>query len=585
MRGAGDRHRSDQRAAGPRRRARDADAMTLAVALNAAGGLALFLLAMLMMTEGLKAFAGGGLTRLLGRWTSTPGRGVFAGMLVTGVVQSSSAVTVATIGFVNAGVLTLRQALGVIYGTNVGTTMTGWLVSLVGFGFAVDAFALPILALGVALRLAAPGKRYQGLGSALAGFGLFFLGLSILKDAFAGLAETYGAGVARVGGAPSWPAFVGIGFVATLLTQSSSAAIAIILTAAAGGVVGIQAAAAAVIGANLGTTSTAAFAAISATPSARRLALGHIAFNLIAGGVALALLPVLLWLVRQLADGLDVEGSPAAVLALFHTVFNVLGVALMLPFTSQLATLLERLFRSAEEDLARPQHLDVSVASTPTLAVSALRQELLRLRAVVTDIARAAVAGPAPPPPAIECRATAVRALVAAIAAFAASVRTQSMPREIGEELARELRIARHLGEAARLAPRADALRRAGERLDDGAARAAVATALRDAGACIALAEYGENDVASDTDRSAALQGFEAAYQAAKGALLTAAVARRLSIDAADALLDDLSATRRLAQQLVKGDRLLRSPARAGDIEAEADATAHAPVAPAVAER
>lgn len=156
--------------------------MDFEILTNALGGLALFLLAMLLMTEGLNVFAGGGLKQLLGRWTSTPLRGVFAGILVTGVVQSSSAVTVATIGFVNAGVLTLRQALGVIFGTNVGTTMTGWLVSLVGFGFKIEAFALPILTLGVMLRLGCSSKRCNGLGMALAGFGLFFLGLADRKS-------------------------------------------------------------------------------------------------------------------------------------------------------------------------------------------------------------------------------------------------------------------------------------------------------------------------------------------------------------------------------------------------------------------
>src|SRR5690606_26034061 len=151
--------------------------------------------AMLMMTEGLKIFAGRSLKTLLERWTSTPLRGVFAGMLVTGLVQASAAVTVATIGFVNAGIITLRQALGVIYGTNVGTTMTAWLVSLVGFDFDIEAFALPILTIGVALRLLCSDKRWQGLGDALAGFGLFFLGLAILKDAFVGFAGNLGAGL------------------------------------------------------------------------------------------------------------------------------------------------------------------------------------------------------------------------------------------------------------------------------------------------------------------------------------------------------------------------------------------------------
>lgn len=550
--------------------------MNFQIALNAAGGLALFLLAMLMMTEGLKTFAGGGLRKLLGHWTSTPARGVLAGMLVTGMVQSSSAVTVATIGFVNAGVLTLRQALGVIFGTNVGTTMTGWLVSLVGFGFKIDAFALPILAIGVALRLAAPGKRHQGLGEALAGFGLFFLGLAILKDAFGGLADAYTASVTMDGGAGTWPAFLLVGFVATVLTQSSSAAIAIILTAAAGGVVGIEAAAAAVIGANLGTTSTAAVAVMKATPSAKRLALGHIAFNVITGIVALALLPAMLWLVGLLADWLDVEGSPAVVLALFHTTFNLSGVAIMLPLTGRLATLLERMFRSDEEELGRPQHLDATLASTPALAVAALREELLRLRSIVSRIVHGAISQAPGPAPAVERQSAAVQALGEAVTDFVTSVRTETMSEEVAAELAQALRTARYLDEAARLAPSADLLRREASHLNDSATQTALQSVLAAARACLALvqadADGRDNLTANDDERAAALAGFGLDYEHTKATLLNAAVGRRLSVEVTDALLDALSAMRRLVEQLVKSDRLLRNPGHAADIEAEADA-------------
>lgn len=550
--------------------------MNFQIALNAAGGLALFLLAMLMMTEGLKTFAGGGLRKLLGQWTSTPARGVLAGTLVTGMVQSSSAVTVATIGFVNAGVLTLRQALGVIFGTNVGTTMTGWLVSLVGFGFKIDAFALPILALGILLRLAAPGKRHQGLGEALAGFGLFFLGLAILKDAFGGLADAYAASVTVDGGAGNWPAFLLVGFIATVLAQSSSAAIAIILTAAAGGVLGIEAAAAAVIGANLGTTSTAAVAVMKATPSAKRLALGHIAFNLITGIVALALLPVMLWLVGMVADWLDVEGSPAAVLALFHTVFNLTGVAIMLPLTGRLATVLERMFRSAEEDLSQPQHLDATLASTPALAVAALREELLRLRSIVSGIVHSAISQTAGPEPSVERRSAAVHALGESVTDFVTSVRTETMSEEVAAELAQALRTARYLEEAARLAPSANLLRREASQLVDVASRTALHSVLAAARVCLALVQAdadGRADLTeTDDERAAALAGFSLDYERAKVTLLNAAVGRRLSVEVTNTLLDALSAMRRLIEQLVKSDRLLRTPGRAADIEAQADA-------------
>jgi phosphate:Na+ symporter len=538
--------------------------MTWQLSLNAAGGLALFLLAMLMMTDGLKVFAGGALKRLLGQWTSTPWRGVLSGVLVTGVVQSSSAVTVATIGFVNAGVLTLRQALGVVFGTNVGTTMTGWLVSLVGFGFKIESFALPILAVGMAVRLVVPGKRSQGLGQAIAGFGLFFLGLAILKETFGELATSYGASLPGDGGGTL--VFLIVGFVATLLTQSSSAAIAIILTAAAGGMVGIGAAAAAVIGANIGTTSTAALAVIKATPAAKRLALGHIAFNLITGLVALLLLPGLLWLIDRLIDGFGLDHRPAVVLALFHTVFNVLGVAIMLPLSNRMASALERLFHSAEEDLGRPQHLDATLATTPELAVSALRQELLRLRSLVAGIVQAAVSRD-DAPSAVENRSEALRTLGAAIANFIARLRTEAMPLDVADEMARSLRIGRYLNEAARFAPRSSALRQESKRLPFSEIQAGLRQVLADAAACSALAENAEPAPDNDTDRSKALERFGQTYQRAKAALLVAAVEGRLSVEETDSLLDDLSATRRMVEQLVKADRLLRSPERAQEIE------------------
>jgi phosphate:Na+ symporter len=542
--------------------------MSTRIVMDVVGGLALFLLAMLMMTEGLKVFAGGGLRQLLGRFTSTPLRGLLAGIMVTGLVQSSSAVTVATIGFVNAGVLTLRQALGVIYGTNVGTTITGWLVSLVGFGFRIETFALPILAAGVALRLGNTGKRWQGLGEALAGFGLFFLGLGILKEAFGGLAYSYSTAINGVGSGNLF-AFLLIGFVATVLTQSSSAAIAIVLTAASGGVIGIHSAAAAVIGANLGTTSTAAVAALKATPNARRLALGHILFNLITGVVAVSLLPLLMWGVGLLADGLELEGSPAAVLALFHTVFNLLGVLIMLPLAGRLAILLERIFRSEEEEAGRPLHLDATLAATPDLAVAALRAELLRLRAMANRLVRGAVLKRDESSLTVERQAGAVRSLVAAVADFVGTVRTESMSREVGESLAQSLRTARYLDEAARLSVNALLLGRESERTGDAGTADALRRVITEVVVCCNLAGEDTPSEEHDAQRLEALDGFLAAYQQAKAELLAAAVARRLTVPATDQLLGILSTTRRMVEQLVKADRLLRSPGSAGAIEAE----------------
>lgn len=507
--------------------------MNWATAATAAGGLALFLLAMLMMTEGLKTYGGRGLKRLLGRWTSTPLRGAAAGVLVTALVQSSTAVTVSTIGFVNAGLMSMRQALGVVFGTNVGTTMTGWLVSIVGFGFKIDTFALPLIALGVAWRLLARDKRHQGLGEALAGFGLFFIGLDFLQTAFGGLAEAYGAGAFGGEYGDHWLLAFGIGFLITLLTQSSSAAIAIILTAASGGLVGFTDAAAAVIGANLGTTSTTVLVALKATSAARRVALAHVGFNLITALVAFSLLPGMLWLVGQGSVVLGLHDNPAARLALFHTVFNLLGLLLLLPLADRFANLLEGLFRRAEEDLARPQHLDTTLATTPELAVAAVRAELPRLRDAVRALGVEALRGEQ----AMSAKAEAIGQLAEAIIDFIGGLQGENMPRDITDALTQALRVVRYLDEVVSLSPAARQV----------AIAASSLPALRDVSGKAAAALRAEAPEATG-----ALASFEDAYQHAKSALLNAAVARHLPVEEADALLDDLSGLRRLVQQWVK---------------------------------
>jgi len=525
---------------------------------TAAGGLALFLLAMSMLTEGLEAFAGKGLERLLERATSSPVRGLATGMLLTAMVQSSSAVTIATIGFVNAGMLTLRQALGVIYGTNVGTTMTGWLVSLVGFGIPIEMFALPILALGVGLRLLTSHARWKGLGQALAGFGLFFLGLALLKEAFGGLAAVASARL-EAGPPGGRGAYFAGGLVTTVLTQSSSAAIALVLTAAANGVLSVEAAAAAVIGANLGTTSTALLAVLRATAAARRLALAHVVFNALTAVVAFAILPVLLLGIAAVAHVLSLEGSAAVVLALFHTVFNALGVALMLPVSGRLAAVLERRFRSMEEDLRRPQHLDGTLTATPVLALAAVHEELLRLRALVTALVAAAVAAPGTAPTELGERAQALRALAAAVVDFVSRVQPAGMARELADELARALSIAVHLGEVARLVPDALALRTALARQTEPLL-AEASSLWEAAGQCLALSGRPAELQVDDAERLDARRRLTTAYGDVKDALLGAAVERRMAVATASELLERLGRMRRLLEELLSADRLLRGP-------------------------
>ena len=362
--------------------------MNLALLGNLFGGLGLFLIGMRLMTTGLKQAAGRSLKKILGEWTKSPGRGLFSGFMITALVQSSSAVTVAVIGFVNAGLITLPQSIGVIYGSNLGTTVTGWIVAAVGFSVNLKAFALPVIALGALMRLSGPNSRRSFFGDALSGFGLFLIGISTLQMSFKGIESSIDLTSFATMGALSIPIFIGIGLVLTLLMQSSSAAMALVLTATVSGLLDLNQGAAAVIGTNIGTTSTAALSVIGATVSAKKVATGHIIFNLITAIVALVLLPLLIKSILFSINLLGLNTDPAIVLAVFHTLFNLLGVLILWPFTDKLISFIEKRFASLEDERGRPKYLDNNVLSTPSLALDALSLEMERIGQLTRRIVR-----------------------------------------------------------------------------------------------------------------------------------------------------------------------------------------------------
>jgi len=505
------------------------------------GGLALFMLAMEMMTNGLKNAAGHHLRHMLGSWTKTPLRGLMAGFVITGIVQHSGAVTVATIGFVNAGLLTLAQSLGVIFGANIGTTMTGWLVSLVGFGFKIEAMALPLLAAGVGVKLISRNPRNQFLGEALAGFALFFLGLSILKTALESVAGGFTNGGIV---APDYglPAYMAIGLLATVLTQSSSAALAIVLTAAAGGLVTLDNAAAAVIGANLGSTSTAALSALKATANARRLAIGHILFNTLTGAIALLILPIMLWTVASLTNLLDLDANPAISLALFHTLFNVLGAFIMLPFTKPFAKFLGRMFRSKEEDNAEPRYLDDTLVSTPELAIGAVDQEMKRLIGHSRGLLRVCLDRESLTLADIRPKAEAIRNLNNAITDYIGRLRAEKMQLNVVDALTVSIRTCRYLTEATELASRLMTLRELSRRTDFAGVSELMDHYLNTIRALVA-AEEPAPELLAEAERI---------YHDLKKATLQMMVTRSFSTALGDQTLDTLSAVRRLNDQWSK---------------------------------
>lgn len=346
------------------------------------GALGLFLLGMWLLTEGLKLAGGKALQHMLGTWTSSRIRGLFAGIVVTAIAQSSSAVTVATIGFVNAQLMTFSQSVWVIFGSNVGTTFTAWLVTVFGLKFNIAAITFPMIGLGAFLRVFSPYQRGRALGMAFAGFGILFMGIDALRDGFAGLAASGDfIGLLEGDGNKLLWGFL-IGLVLTVLTQASVAAIAIILTAIASGVAGLEIAAAAVIGANLGTTSTALMASIGATPNAKRLAWAHVLFNIFTGAVAFLLLPLFLLMVNRTGMGDYSYSGLAFLVAIFHSFFNVLGVILMWPLEPYLTRFLLKRFKAPSKG-HRAQFLDANIASVPDLAVRALSAQLHELAQLV----------------------------------------------------------------------------------------------------------------------------------------------------------------------------------------------------------
>lgn len=524
-----------------------------------AGGVGLFLLGMHLLTDGLKLAAGRALAGLLEQWTSTPLRGLGAGMLITTLVQSSSAVTVASIGFVNAGLLTLRHALWVIFGSNVGTTMNAWLVAALGFNFKIDAFALPFIGLGAALMLAGRGLRAKALGQALAGFGVLFLGIDVLKEGFSNFGTDMGMDQFIAPGLYGYLLLVALGTVLTVLMQASGAAIAIVITAAQGGVLSVAAACAMVIGTNIGTTSTAVLSAMGATANARRLAAAHVFFNLVTGAVALALLPVMIGVLSLVQEWLAQPATPAVMVALFHTTFNILGVLLMVPTSAWLLGWLERHFRSGEEDRARPHYLDSAGSSVPDLALRALRLELGRTQAMACGALASALAVP-PDGRGVEHHKGMLTGVAGAIGDYAQKVSAARLPMPLVEQLAVCLRVLRYQESAVEAALGSALLASGlpgGGALPGASMPAERARLFHDVTRRLAAAcdPAGENFSSLQVDQL--LQEAEAEYERLKEALLVAGADAELSIALMQEHLRQASQLRRGAQQLAKAARHL----------------------------
>ena len=387
-------------------------------ALTLLGALGMFLYGMNLMSAGLQKAAGSRMRSFLTAMTSNPFKGVMTGLGITSVIQSSSATTVMTVGFVNAGLLTLAQAVGVIMGANIGTTVTAWMVSLLGFKADISLFAVPLMALGFLLSISKSDRR-RHISELVMGFSLLFLGLSLMKESVPDLRETpeilafiqnwtsYGFGSVLI--------FLVFGTVLTLVLQSSSATMALTLIMVNMGWIPFEMGAAMVLGENIGTTITANIAAAVGNANARRAALAHTLFNVFGVCWALALFRPLLALVGTtitwlgLPNPMDILHSADIAMtadesmatlygvSMLHTLFNLFNTLILIwfvPVIVKIVTAVIKDKKGAEEDNVKLKFIDAGHLSTAELAIGQARNEVIHFAEIssrVVDYIRRAI--------------------------------------------------------------------------------------------------------------------------------------------------------------------------------------------------
>ncbi len=344
-------------------------------------GVAILLFGMIMLENGFNAFVDGPLQNLLRRVTNKLYKSLGLGFAVTALLQSSSLISVITISFISAGLLGLHAGIGIIFGANLGTTATAWLVSIFGLKIKVSALAMPMLAFGIVFTFQ-KSRNLKGVGNVLAGLGFFFLGIHFMKDGFDSYKEGLDLAAYAMPGFWGLAVFTLLGIFMTIILQSSSATMALILTALAAGQISYFNSLALAIGANVGTTITAILGALGANISGKRLAGAHFIFNVVTGLVALVF-------IAQLGDLVDfvsfktniAEDNYVFKLSIFHTLFNLIGVIIMVPFINPLVKILDKVFveKLEEDGIDYPKYLNESTLAYPQAAFLALYKETKRL--------------------------------------------------------------------------------------------------------------------------------------------------------------------------------------------------------------
>ena len=339
-------------------------------------GVAILLFGMILLEEGFRVFTKGPLQNFLKKATNKLYKSITAGAVVTALIQSSSLVSVITISFISAGLVSLSGGLGLIFGANIGTTATAWLVAGFGLKINISALAMPMLVFGIVFSFQ-KRNSLKGMGNVLAGLGFFFLGIHYMKEGFEVFKQYIDLTQYAIPGFSGIIIYTLLGIFITAVLQSSSATLALILTALSAGQIEYENALALAIGANVGTTITAVLGSISSNVAGRRLAGAHFVFNVITGIVALALIYPLAKLVNILAELLTIAPTDFTLkLALFHTIFNALGVVIMIPFIKRLERFLIKFIKEkADKEIDEPKFLNEAVLKFPASVISSLINE------------------------------------------------------------------------------------------------------------------------------------------------------------------------------------------------------------------
>ena len=342
-------------------------------------GIAIFIIGMFFMQDGFKQLSGGILEKLLEKFTSNTLYAIATGFLSTSVVQSSTIITLIVVSFLSAELLTLVQAVGIVFGSNVGSTTTAWIVSSLGVDVKISTYAFPMLVFGVVLRFF-KSNGVKGTGNVLLGLGFIFLGISYMKDGFDIMKNSIDLASYAMEGYLGIIVYILIGILITVVIQSSAATLAIVITALNADSITYVNAIALAIGANVGTTLTTILASFASNENGKRVALIHFLFNLISATFITILIYQFIDLTDFIAPFLGVSDNNYGMkLALFHTIFSVTGVILLTPAISLLVKLSEKLIQKKVSSASKPKYLNQSVLSNPDASLAALRKEIINL--------------------------------------------------------------------------------------------------------------------------------------------------------------------------------------------------------------